>query len=110
MCREAAAIWKNLFPNALFLGFKKSAPLDGGGLASSFASKLPKDLLLEAGGGGASQAVSAWKSTVQSKFAKDPSRQPGWLDVSGGQVEVWDGKAWKMLQAGAEENACAKKG
>jgi len=110
LCREAAAIWKSLFPNAVFLGARRSTPLEGDALAKEFVSKLPEDLLLGSEGGDISQAVSAWKSVTQKKYAGNANIQPGWLDISSGTVEFWDGKKWGTLAADSAENACKVKG
>ncbi len=110
ICRDPAIIWKSLFPQAVFLGYKKSAPLNGAVMAASFASKLPKDLLLEAGGGGVQSAVQAWKDAIQINHAKDTATQAGWMDIAANQVEYWTGKEFVTVTADSEQNACKEKG
>ena len=110
LCREPAAIWRSLFPKAAFLGYKKSAPLNGAAMASLFASKLPKDLLLEEGGGGVGQAVGAWKASIRSNHRGDTTRQAGWFDIGANRVEYWTGSTFKTVDAGSEENKCREKG
>lgn len=110
ICRDPAIIWKSLFPKAVFLGYKKSAPLNGGAMAASFAAKLPKDLLLEAGGGGIQSAVQAWKAAIQSNHPGDSATQAGWMDIAANQVEYWTGKQFVQVVADSDQNACKEKG
>jgi len=108
ICRDPAAVWSKLFPKAVFLGYKKSAPLNGGTMANKFASNLPKDLLLDSGGVAA--AAVAWKSAIRSNHRDDKSTQAGVLDVAANQIEYWDGKAFHSIAANSEGNQCRVKG
>jgi len=110
ICRDPATIWKSLFPKAVFLGYKKSAPLNGGAMAASFAARLPKDLLLEPGGGGVQSAVQAWKAAIQSNHPGDSATQAGWMDIAANQVEYWTGKKFVAVTADSDQNACKEKG
>lgn len=108
ICKEPAAIWKSLFPKAVFLGYRKSAPLNGATMARNFVSRLPKDMLFEAGG--QSSAVSAWKGAIKAVHPDDATREPGWMDVAGNQVEYWTGKSFKTVAADSVDNKCKEKG
>ncbi|MBW7885200.1 MAG: DUF4157 domain-containing protein [Caldilineaceae bacterium] len=108
ICKDPAAIWKSLFPKAVFLGYKKSAPLNGATMAQSFVKRLPKDFLFEAGG--QSAAVSAWKGAIKAIHKGDSTREPGWLDVPGNQVEYWTGSKFKKVAADSVDNQCKEKG
>ncbi|GIK74833.1 MAG: hypothetical protein BroJett021_38210 [Chloroflexota bacterium] len=108
ICKEPAAIWKSLFPKAVFLGYRKSAPLNGAVMASNFVSRLPKDMLFESGG--QSAAVSAWKGAIKAVHPDDATREPGWMDVAGNTVEYWTGKTFKSVAADSEDNKCKEKG
>ncbi len=108
LCSEAYNVWKPLFPNATVLGYKKSAPLEGGAIASSFAGRLPTDMILDSGG--VSSAVSTWKSVVSARHRGDAGTQPGWLEVGSGTMEYWNGKNWVSLNASDGTNVCYVKG
>lgn len=108
ICKEPAAIWKSLFPKAVFLGYRKSAPLNGAVMASNFVSRLPKDMLFESGG--QSAAVSAWKGAIKAIHPDDATREPGWMDIAGNTVEYWTGKTFKSVAADSEDNKCKVKG
>ena len=108
ICRDPAAVWRKLFPNAVFLGYKKSAPLNGGTMANTFASNLPKDLLLDSGGVAA--AAAAWKAAIRSNHRGEKSTQAGVLDVAANQVEYWTGSTFNGVAADAEQNQCKVKG
>lgn len=108
ICRDPAAVWSKLFPNAVFLGYKKSAPLNGGTMARKFASNLPKDLLLDSGGVAA--AVGAWKAAIRSNHRGEKSTQAGVMDVAANQVEYWNGSAFHSVAADSEDNQCRVKG
>ena len=108
ICRDPAAVWRKLFPNAVFLGYKKSAPLNGGTMANTFASNLPKDLLLDSGGVAA--AAAAWKAAIRSNHRGEKSTQAGVLDIAANRVEYWTGSTFNGVAADAEENQCKVKG
>lgn len=108
ICKEPAAIWKSLFPKAVFLGYRKSAPLNGAVMASNFVSRLPKDMLFESGG--QSAAVSAWKGAIKAVHPDDATREPGWMDVASNTVEYWTGKTFKSVAADSMDNKCKEKG
>jgi len=109
ICKEAAETFKPLFPNAMILGFRKSAPLKGGKLADEFASKLPKDLLLSSDMNGLNAAKSAWKAVAQKIHAGSDS-QPGLLNLGSDDMEYWNGKKWISGKGTDSTNKCAVKG
>ncbi len=107
LCKEAFEIWKDIFPNAIFLGAARSTPLNGDVLANAFIKNLPKDLLFDPGAPGLSGAISAWKSAVQKTQTGDV--RGGVLDIAAARVEIWDGKKWLSLAATDKENECRVK-
>ena len=108
LCKEAFEVWKDIFPNAVFLGAARSTPLKGSTLANAFVKSLPQDLLFDPGAPGLSSAISAWKSAVQATQTGDV--RGGVLDISAGTVEIWDGKKWVSLAATDKDNVCKVKG
>ena len=110
LCQEAFSVMHGLFPNAVILGYRKSAPLDGAAVRDVFQAKikdLARPLLLDQPLDVAA-IVSAWRSTVESKHAGQPSPSAGYYD--GGDVNYWDGKAWQKVAPTDAANACYRKG
>jgi uncharacterized protein DUF4157 len=108
LCKEAFELFHGLFPNAVILGFRKSAPVDGGGMRDALEARikaLNRPLLLD-------QAVdvgaiiAAWRSISEGTFAGSGS-YPAYYD---GTLHYWDGKAWQDIQATSAANKCFVKG
>jgi hypothetical protein len=109
LCTEAYEVWKDIFPNAVFLGAARSTPTKGGVLANAFVKSLPKDLLMDPGASGVSDAIAAWKAAVER--TQSERVEGGVLDIAANSVEVWKGKrkGWVTRAADAQDNACKVK-
>jgi hypothetical protein len=110
MCKEAAEVFKTLFPNATILGYKGSAPISGVAVSKAFSSAMPPDVLLDDPASGLSDAIGAWKSTVAALAAKDSRPLPGWVDLKTGSGEIWNGNAWEKFDAFSDAAKCKEKG
>ena len=111
LCQEAAGVFSGLFPNAVILGYRKSAPLNGGAVRSDLTKRineLNRPLLLDQPVDVAA-IISIWKSVAESHHKGQTGPQPG--IYQGGTVTYWDGSAWQTVTAtDAKKNACRKKG
>jgi hypothetical protein len=111
LCQEAVAVFSSLFPNAVILGYRKSAPLNGGGVRSDLTKRineLNRPLLLDQPVDVAA-IIAIWKSIAESRHKGQTAPQPG--IYQGGTVTYWDGSAWQTVTAtDAKNNACRKKG
>jgi hypothetical protein len=108
LCKEAVEVFHGLFPNAVILGYRKSAPLQGAAVRDTFQSKikaLSRPLLLDQPVD-VSAIISAWKSVIEEKHAGDTNTMPGYYD---GTVHYWDGTAWQSIGAMEEGNKCKRK-
>ncbi len=110
ICKEAIEVFAPLFPNAVILGYRKSAPLDGGKVRTSFQNAikgLNRPLLL-----GESVDVEAiidvWKSTVKSYHPNESKRLPGYY--KGGTVHYLKSGTWSSMLGTDAANSCRKKG
>lgn len=108
LCKEAFEVWKDIFPNAVFLGAAKSTPLKGSTLANAFVKKLPKDLLFDPGAPGLESAKTAWKSAVEK--TQTSKVRGGVLDIAAGEVELWFDRKWHKMSATDPDNECFVKG
>jgi hypothetical protein len=108
LCKEAFEVWKNIFPNAVFLGAAKSTPLEGSKLANAFVKRLPKDLLFDPGAPGLESAKTAWKSAVEKTQTSDV--RGGVLDIAAGTVDLWFDRKWNHMSATDLDNECYNKG
>ncbi len=109
ICKEALEVFTGLFPNAVLLGYRKSAPRDGKAVRDTFDQKiigLRRGLLLDQSVD-VDAIVAAWKATIQAVHAGDTTPLPGYF--RGGALEYWDGKAWKTVSAMSEDNKCRRK-
>jgi hypothetical protein len=111
LCQEAAAVFSGLFPNAVILGYRKSAPIDGGAVRADLTKRineLNRPLLLDQSID-VSAIISIWKAVAESHHKGQTRPQPG--IYQGGTVTYWDGSAWQTVTAtDAKQNACKKKG
>jgi hypothetical protein len=110
LCKEAFDVFHSLFPNAVILGYRKSAPLEGGKVRDTLESKvtaLGRPLLLEESVDVAS-IISAWRSTIEERHAKQAAPVPGYYD--GSTIHYWDGAAWKTINPTDAANKCYRKG
>jgi len=103
ICKDVARIYKDKFPNALVLGYKYSAPLNGALVSNSFSDNLvkkgPVDLNSPAGLG---DVRDAWKKATTSNPGTEGA--PGIL--FGDDVEYYGGGKWKTAKADSKENEC----
>jgi hypothetical protein len=109
LCKQAVAVFRSLFPSALILGYRRSAPLEGDKVRADFQKQvkaLAKPLLLDQPTD-ISSLVSAWKTVVESRHAGQTGPQPGYYD---GTVHYWDGKAWQAVAPDDAANVCKQKG
>ena len=113
ICQDPIKVFGSRFPNALILGYRRSAPGNGAILSNIFTKKLknlkrplfledPKDLEV---------IKDIWKNCVQSQHPGKNGfkRQPGWIQNN--QGEYWNGKKWhKISNATSSSNKCKNKG
>lgn len=65
ICKDVAAIWRSRFPDALILGYRFSAPLDGSKVADSFTKKLQSKGKIDLSDAAGLDVVrQAWKDAV----------------------------------------------
>ncbi|MBE9066454.1 DUF4157 domain-containing protein [Leptolyngbya cf. ectocarpi LEGE 11479] len=110
LCSEAFNVFHGLFPNAVILGYRKSAPLDGRKVRNSLQSKikgLGRPLLLSESVD-ISSIISAWRSVIAGVHAGDTAQLPGYYD--GSQITYWDGTAWQTVVPTDKANKCRRKG
>ncbi|WP_299336092.1 DUF4157 domain-containing protein [uncultured Psychroserpens sp.] len=110
ICKEAIEVFAPLFPNAVILGYRKSAPLEGGKVRSTFQKKikaLNKPLLLNQSFD-VQSVIDVWKSTMKQYHPKEKTRLPGYY--KGGQVYYLEMGTWKSMTALDKGNSCKKKG
>jgi hypothetical protein len=110
LCQEAAAVFSGLFPNAVILGYRKSAPIEGAKVRSDLTQRinaLTRPLLLDQPVDIAA-IISIWRSIVESRHKGQTGPQAGYLQ--GGTVTYWDGSAWQTITATDAKNACKIKG
>ncbi|MCY1338970.1 hypothetical protein D9M68_327610 [compost metagenome] len=110
LCKEAAEVFSGLFPNAVILGYRKSAPIQGAAVRSDLTTRineLNRPLLIDDPVDVAA-IISTWKSVVESRHKDQTAPQPGYYQ--GGTVTYWDGSAWQTIAATDAKNACRVKG
>lgn len=110
LCKEAVEVFRSLFPNAVILGYRKSAPLEGGAVRSELTAKLNalnRPLLLDQPLD-MSAIISTWQSIVETKHKGHTAPQPGYCE--GGTVKYWDGAAWQTIGTADAANSCKVKG
>ena len=109
ICKEALEVFTGLFPNAVILGYRKSAPEDGKAVRNMFDSKirgLKRGLLLDQEVDVAA-IIGVWKSTIESLHKGHTRPQPGYFKA--GALEYWDGTAWQTVTPTSEDNKCKRK-
>lgn len=110
LCQEASAVFGSLFPNAVILGYRKSAPIEGAKVRSDLTQRinaLTRPLLLDQPVDVAA-IISIWRSVVESRHKGQTGPQAGYLQ--GGTVTYWDGAAWQTITAADAKNTCKVKG
>ena len=110
ICKEAAAVILSKFPNALVLGYKRSAPHDGEAVSAQFSKALAalnRPIILE-DAKDIEVVKSIWKKVVK-RQPGGYTRQPGWIMGTSG--EYWNGKGWKTIKSVSDKaNKCKVKG
>ena len=95
ICQEALQVFTGLFPNAVILGYRQSAPVSGADVRNDFDKKiagLKRGLLLDQTVD-VDAIISVWKDVVRKETGSNDRPQPGYFRA--GAIEYWDGKAWK---------------
>ena len=109
LCGEAFEVFHNLFPNAVILGYRRSAPRFGEKVRKALSRHIKairRPLLLE-------EAVDlwaitrAWRAVIEERHAGDTEQLPGYYD--GSTIHYWDGSDWGTISPGDEANTCSKK-
>ncbi len=110
ICKEALEVFAKLFPNAVILGYRKSAPLKGGAVRNSFDSaikSLKKPLLLDQPVD-VTAITDVWKSVVRKHHPNEATRLPGYYQD--GTVHYLAKGKWHSIAGTDEANSCKKKG
>jgi Domain of unknown function (DUF4157) len=110
ICKEALEVFNKLFPNAVILGYRKSAPERGGAVRNSFDSAirgLKRPLLLDQPVD-VTAIIDAWKSVIRKHHRNDTERLPGYYQ--GGTVNFLKQGKWDSIAGTDEANSCKKKG
>lgn len=103
ICKDVAKIWRSKFPDALILGYRYSAPIDGGIVSNAFAKELLKIGPIDLADSGSMQSVrEAWKAVVLGKGSIGGG--PGLL--YGNEVEFWSNKKWVKKPWDDKANEC----
>jgi hypothetical protein len=105
ICKDVAKIWRSKFPDALILGYRYSAPTNGGIVANAFASNLVKKGPIDLNDVSSLQNVrDVWKSIVLGKG----SVGGGPALLYGGEVEFWSAGigAWVKKPWDDKANEC----
>ena len=107
ICQEALQVFTGLFPNAVILGYRLSAPVSGLAVRNDFDKKiagLKRGLLLEQTVD-MDAIIGVWKDVVRKETGSNDAPQPGYFRA--GTIEYWDGKAWKTDSSPmAAQNKC----
>jgi hypothetical protein len=109
LCKEAFEVFHGLFPNAVILGYRQSAPTKGYPVRNALKAKvkaLSRPLLLEESVD-MNAIISAWKSTIEEQHAGDTARLPGFY--YGGLIHYWDGRTWQTIDPMDTDNKCQKR-
>lgn len=110
LCKEALEVFTSLFPNAVILGYRKSAPIDGAAVREDLTKRinaLNRPLLVDEPVDVAA-IISTWKSVIEARHKGETAPVPGYYQ--GGNVEYWDGAAWGTIPGSDAANACRRKG
>ncbi|ANH80402.1 hypothetical protein A8C56_04855 [Niabella ginsenosidivorans] len=103
ICKDVAKIYESKFPNALILGYKYSAPLNGGKVSRAFGDSLIKKGAIDLSTNAGLDAVrDSWRTVTLANPGKEG--QPGML--FGGNVEFYNGKNWQTAKSDSRENDC----
>lgn len=110
ICAEALAVFTKLFPNAVILGYRKSAPKEGEAVRNAFdkaVTGLKKPLLLDQPVDIAA-IISAWQKVVKAKHPNEAKSLPGYY--KDGEVHYLEHGKWASMPGSDAANSCRKKG
>jgi Domain of unknown function (DUF4157) len=103
ICKDVAKIWRAKFPDALILGYRFSAPLDGSKVANTFAAKLAKAGSISlSDASGLATVRAAWKAAVIAEGSLDG----GPALLYGGEVEFYEKGKWITKPWDDKANEC----
>jgi hypothetical protein len=109
LCREAFDVFHSLFPNAVILGYRRSAPLQGAKVRRALVRHIKaigRPLLLEEAFD--IRAITrAWEAVIEERHKGDTAQLPGYYD--GTTIHFWDGKAWDTIAPTDIANTCKRK-
>lgn len=109
-CKEAIETFSPIFPNAVILGYRKSAPLNGGKVRDDFDKSiraLKRPLLLDQAID-VNAIIQVWKTVMERHHPKENKRLPGYLQS--GTIHYLEMGVWKSMPATDAGNSCRKKG
>ena len=109
-CKEAIETFTPLFPNAVILGYRKSAPSEGEAVRNAFdrgIQGLKRPLLLNEPVD-VNAIIGVWKSVIKRFHPNEKTRLPGYYQ--GGTVHYLEKGTWKSMSATDAGNSCRKKG
>lgn len=109
-CKEAVETFAPLFPNAVILGYRKSAPISGEDVRNDFdrgIRDLKRPLLLDEPVD-VNAIIGVWKSIVKRHHPNETTRLPGYYQS--GTVHYLESGTWKSMPATDAANSCRKKG
>lgn len=110
ICKEAIEIFAPLFPNAVLLGYRKSAPINGKAVRNNFDKGirgLKRPLLLEEPVD-VNAIIDVWKSVIKRHHPNENTRLPGYYQ--NGTVHYLENGTWQSMPATDIGNTCRKKG
>lgn len=110
ICKQALDVFTSLFPNAVILGYRKSAPIEGDSVRNAFDRgiiALKKPLLLDQPVD-VTAIIDVWKKVVKNSHPREAERLPGYYQA--GTVHYLENGAWKSMAGSDASNSCRKKG
>ncbi len=110
LCLEAFDVFNRLFPNAVILGYRKSAPLRGDAVRKALTAKVKaigRPLLLDEPTDIAA-IMDAWKQVIEQQHKGESAPVPGYYD--GTDIQYWDGTTWGTISPRDPHNVCKRKG
>ena len=110
LCLEAFEVFNRLFPNAVILGYRKSAPLHGEAVRRALTAKIKsigRPLLLDERTDIAA-IIDAWKQVIEQQHKGESAPVPGFYD--GTDIQYWDGTTWGTIAPRDPHNVCKRKG
>ena len=103
LCKDVASIWKSKFPDALILGYRFSAPTNGGVVADAFSQQLIKLGPISLSDAGSLQNVrKAWKAVVLG----GGSAGGGPALLFNGEIEFFENGKWVKKPWNDKSNEC----